>query len=196
MTRAPRVCAALACALVAACVGPARSPVESMGELGSDQVVIVGRVELLPPLAKDEQNFKNMIGADMVRNKVLLMTAEKWRRLNAEPERADYEDRIEAPLEQTFFVRGNNRPFYVLVGELWLSAADKAYFPAGFKVDVRSTDRAVYIGTLRYRRNEFFQFTKRDVVDDYERANAEFRKKFGSRYALRKSLAAPVNGAK
>jgi len=82
------------------------------------------------------------------------------------------------------------------VGELWLSAADKAYFPAGFKVDVRPADRAVYIGTLRYRRNEFFQFTKRDVVDDYERANAEFRKKFGSRYALRKSLAALVNDGK
>jgi hypothetical protein len=30
----------------------------------------------------------------------------------------------------------------------------------------------------------------------FERANAEFRKKFGSRYALRKSLAAPANDGK
>jgi len=196
MTRTSGALAALACALVAACVGPARSPVESLADVGADQAVIVGRVELLPPLAKDEQNLKNMIGTDMLRNKVLLITGEKWRRMSAAPERADYEGRIEAPLEQTFFVRADNRPFYILVGELWLSAADKAYFPAGFRVDVRPADKAVYIGTLRYRRDEFFQFTRRDVVDDYERANAEFRKKFGTRYALRKSLAAPVNDRK
>ena len=196
MTRAPGTCAALACALVAACVGPALSPVESLGEVGSDQAVIVGRVELLPPLAKGEQDFKNMVGTDMLRNKVLLITAEKWRRLSEAPERADYEDRIEAPLEQTFFVRGKNRPFYILIGELWWSAGDKAYFPAGFRIDVRSTDKAVYIGTLRYRRDEFFQFTKREVVDDYERANAEFRKKFGSKYALRKALVTSVNDKK
>jgi len=191
-----RVCAALVCALLAACVGPALSPVESLGEVGSDQVVIVGRVELLPPLAKDEQNFKNMVGTDMLRNKLLLITAEKWRRMSAAPERADYDNRIEAPFEQTFFVRSSSKPFYILLGELWLSAGDKAYFPAGFRVDVRPTDKAVYIGTLRYRRDEFFQFTKRDVVDDYERANAEFRKKFGSKYALRKALVTPVNDKK
>ncbi|HZE11421.1 MAG TPA: hypothetical protein VE034_07545 [Burkholderiales bacterium] len=192
MTRALSACTALACALLAACVGPGWSPVESLGELGNDHAVIVGRVELVPPLGKDEQNFKNMIGSDMLRNKLLLITDEKWRRLNEAPERADYENRIEAPLEQTFFVRGDKKTFYVLIGELWLSAADKAYFPAGLKVDVRPTDRAVYVGTLRYRRNEFFQVTKREVIDDYERANAEFRKRFGSSQTLRKSLATPV----
>jgi hypothetical protein len=193
------VYAALSCAVLAACVPPGRGDTGSADEVGSDQVVIVGRVELVPPLDKGEQRITSMIGSDMVRNKLILLTDDKWRRLRAAPERADYKGRIEAPLEQTFFVRSDNRPFHILLGELWLTVGrtlDKVYFPGGLTVDVRPADKAVYIGTLRYHRNEFFQFTKSEIVDDYERANAEFRKKFGPHTMLRKSLATPVKDKK
>jgi hypothetical protein len=46
----------------------------------------------------------------------------------------------------------------------------------------------VYIGTLRYHRDEFFEISRVVVVDEYAQANAEFVKKFGTRYPLRKVL--------
>jgi hypothetical protein len=46
----------------------------------------------------------------------------------------------------------------------------------------------VYIGTLRYQRDEFFEITRVTVVDEYAQASAEFAKRFGSRQPLRKAL--------
>ena len=97
-----------------------------------------------------------------------------------------------APLGQTFFVRSRAAPFYVLGGMLILemggSRVDRAYFPGGLKVEVKPGDRAVYIGTLRYHRDEFFEVSKTVVVDDYAGASAEFVRRFGDGQGLRKSL--------
>lgn len=174
------------------CMGSAKTAIDSFDDVGDNEVLIVGRVELVPPLEKGEQKLKNMIGTGMVRNKLLLLTDERCRRLDDEPGRADHKDRIEAVFDRTFFVLSKNKPFYILIGELWLDGADKVYFPAGLKINIRPTDKAVYIGTLRYHRNEFFHFPKYGVIDDYEQAKAEFRKKFGNRYPLVKALAVPV----
>lgn len=192
--------AALACVVVSACVPPARTSIEDAAELRNDQVVIVGRVELVPPLDTQEQQFSRhgMIGGEKLRNKLLLLTHDTWRRLRDDREIADYKGRIEATLGKNFFVQSDNKPFYILLGELWVTLGedrlDKVYLPGGLKVDVRPGDKAVYIGTLRYYRNEYFHVTSNKVVDDYERANTDFRKKFGAGAPLRKSLATPVKG--
>jgi hypothetical protein len=78
---------------------------------------------------------------------------------------------------------------------LWLEigkGSNKAYFPGGLRVSLRSGDKAVYVGTVRYYRDEFWNFSKVTIVDDYDRANAEYRKKFGGKIALRKALVTPV----
>ncbi len=65
---------------------------------------------------------------------------------------------------------------------------EPGYFPGGLKVSLRPGDRAVYVGTAQYHRNEFFEIARASVVDDYERADAEFKKKFGTKYPLHKVL--------
>lgn len=183
---------ALILLVLTGCMGSPRPPVDSFDDVRDNEVLIVGRVELVPPLEKGEQKLRNMIGTGMVRNKLLLLTDERRHRLDHEPGRGDHKGRIEAVFDQTFFVLNRNKTFYILAGELWLDAADKVYFPAGLKINIRPTDKAVYIGTLRYYRNEFFHFPQYGVVDDYERAQAEFRRKFGTRYPLVKALAVSV----
>lgn len=42
---------------LSACVGAAREPVVSLSSLSSGETVVVGRVELVPPLRKDEQKL-------------------------------------------------------------------------------------------------------------------------------------------
>ncbi len=178
-----------------ACVSPAREPVSSLSGLNGGETVVVGRIELVPPLRKHEQKFKGIIVGDF-ENKIILISDDQYRTLADEPGMADYAGRIEAKFGQTFFVRSDSKPFYILGGMMYLDLGGKemnrAYFPGGLKVSIKPGDKAVYVGTVRYHRNEFFEITKAVIVDDYDRANAEFKKKFGAKYPLRKALLTTV----
>lgn len=181
--------------ILGACVGAAREPVDSLSGVGGDETIVVGRVELVPPLRKDEQKLKGL-GTGKFENRIFLITDEQYRTLTKEPEMADYAGRIEAILGKNFFVRSNSKPFFILGGMLYLDLGgpemNRAYFPGGLKVSLKPGDKAVYVGTIKYHRNEFFEVTKAAIVDDYDRANAEFKKKFGAKYPLRKTLLTPV----
>ena len=188
------VVALLALAL-AACAPAPRAPLTSLGALGSDEVVLVGKVELVPALRKGEQKIRGMVVGNF-ENTVYLMMDEKLRPMPQDPRIADYAGRIEARFGSTFFVRSKAAPSYVLGGVLFLeiggSSQEKIYFPGGFQVSAKPGDRALYIGTLRYQRDEFFEFQRITVVDEYKEANAEFQAKFGGGQALRKALMARV----
>lgn len=186
---------AAAMLLLGACVGPAREPVDSLSGLNGGETVVVGRIELVPPLRKNEQKLKGL-GTGNFENKIILIADGQYRTLTDEPGMADYAGRIEAKFGQTFFVRSDNKPFYILGGMMYLdlggSEMNRAYFPGGLKVSLKPGDKAVYVGTVQYHRNEFFEITKATVIDDYGRANAEFKKKFGAKYPLRKALLTTV----
>lgn len=178
-----------------ACVGPAREPVDSLSGLNGGETVVVGRIELVPPLRKSEQKLKGL-GTGNFENKIILIADEQNRTLTDEPGMADYAGRIEAILGKNFFVRSDSKPFYILGGMMYLDLGGKemnrAYFPGGLKVSIKPGDKAVYVGTVRYHRNEFFEITKAAIVDDYAAASAEFKKKFGAKYPLRKALLTTV----
>lgn len=179
-----------------ACVVPAaREPVDSLSGLGSDEAIVVGRVELVPPLHKDEQKIKGIVIGD-VENKIFLITDEKYRVLTKEPGMDDFAGRIEAKIGQNFFVRSHSKPFYILGGMLYLELGgremNRVYFPGGMKVSIKPGDKAVYVGTVQYHRDEFFDIKKVAILDDYDRVNAEYKKKFGSKQPLRKALLTTV----
>ncbi|HEX6158511.1 MAG TPA: hypothetical protein VFZ54_20975 [Burkholderiales bacterium] len=182
---------ALLALALAACAPAARAPLTSLGALGSDEAVLVGKVELVPALRKGEQKIRGMVVGNF-ENTVYLMMDEKLRPMPQDPRIADYAGRIEARFGSTFFVRSKAAPSYVLGGILFLeiggSSQEKIYFPGGFQVAAKPGDRAVYLGTLRYQRDEFFEFQRITVVDEYKEANAEFQAKFGGGQALRKAL--------
>jgi hypothetical protein len=189
-----RVAAPLLALALAACAGPAREHVDGFSGVGAGEAVVVGRIELVPPLRKGEQKIE-ALNSGSFENIVFLIADENNRALKGEPTAADFGGRIEATLEQTFFVRSSDRPFYILGGMLWLEigrGSNKAYLPGGLRVPLKPGDKAVYVGTVRYHRDEFWNFSKVAIVDDYERANAEYRKKFGTRIPLRKALLTPV----
>lgn len=176
---------------LSACAGPAREPVESLSELQGGDTIVVGRMELVPPLHKDEQRIKGL-NSSAFENKIFVITDEQNRVLTKEPEVADYTGRIEATLGKNFFVRSNSKPFFIIGGMMYLDLGgnemNRAYFPGGMKVSIKPGDKAVYIGTVQYHRNEFFEITKITINDDYESANTEFKKKFGARISLHKAL--------
>jgi hypothetical protein len=177
------------------CAGPAREPLDSLSELQDGETLVVGRVELVPALRKEEQRIKGL-NSGAFENKLFLIIDETFRVLTGRPQVADFNGRIEAVLGKDFFVRSKTKPFFILGGMLYLdvggSEMNRAYFPGGMNAAIKPTDKAVYIGTLQYHRNEFFEVSKVVIVDDYDRVNAEFKKKFGVRLSLRKALLTQV----
>jgi hypothetical protein len=189
---------ALAALALSACPA-ARAPLTSLSSLGSDEVVIVGKVELVPPLRKGEQKIRGMVVGN-IENTMHMFMDDKLRPMPEDPRIADFAGRIEAKIGDTFFVRGKAAPAYVLGGLLFLeiggASQQKAYFPGGFQVAARPGDRAIYVGTLRYHRDEFFEITRVTIVDEYREANAEFQGRFGSTTTLRRALLTRVKQAK
>ena len=190
-----RALALLLASALAACAPAPRPSLDSIQSLSAGELVLVGRVELVPPLRKGEQRVRGMVIGD-VENKMLLLADERLRPLPQDPKIADYSGRIEAPLGRVFFVRSPAEPFYILGGVLFLevggSSAERVYFPGGLRVAAQPGDRALYIGTLRYHRDEFFEISRITVVDEYAEASAEFAKRFGSGQRLRKALMTPA----
>jgi hypothetical protein len=180
----------LAALAAGGCAGPALAPAASWKDVDQGELLLVGKVELDPPLHEKEQGFGGLQVMD-VKNKVFLLLGEEPRKEEAEPSMADYAGRLEASLGKTFFVRRERGPFWVrdVFVILDANANRRVYFPGNLKVDARPGDKAVYVGTIRYKRDEFFNVLGASVSDDYEAAEGAFRKHFGSKVALRKALA-------
>jgi hypothetical protein len=173
-----------------------RKAITSFKKLGAGETVVVGRVELVPPLHEHEQRVRGPM-SKKYRNKMFLVIDDEYWELTEEPGWGDFKGRIDAPFGEEFMVRSSTEPFYVIAGMMILtmghgSATDNAYFPGGLKADIRPGDRAVYVGTIRYHRNEFFEVTDAEIVDDYARVRVEFEAQFGKQHPLRKALLRPV----
>lgn len=188
--------AALLSMAMAGCVA-FRAPVDDIAAVGGKEVMVVGRIELTPPLSDADQILSGL-GSGRYKNKAYVITGEEWRVKKDGIEPGD--EIIEATLGEPFYVKGNNQPFYILTGVIYTEVTSKGMafvnLPGGIKIDLHSKDKAVYIGTIRYTRNEYFDITHAEISDDYDRANAAFRKKFGAQYNLRKALAVPMRGNK
>lgn len=181
----------LLCSLCVSAVAGPRKPIDSFDRLGANETVVVGRVELVPPLHEHDQRLRGPF-SDKYANKMFMMVDEEYRELMEEPGWGDFKERIDATFGQEFVVRSSAEPFFIIAGAMVLGVdqgvPDQAYFPGGLKADIGPGDKAVYIGTIRYHRNEFFEVTQTEIIDEYERVNIEFRNQFGNTYPLRKAL--------
>jgi hypothetical protein len=200
----PLITLLLAALFLSACVGPPLPLAGSPGDVLPGETVVVGRIEIVPPLDEGEQKMETVSTdrgvilvnptASKYRNTVILVTDGVMREMG-EPRIGDYRGRMEVPLSETFYVRVPGGPRYVLATEILMqlqaTGLEKFRLPAGYKIDIRPGDTAVYMGTVRYHRNDFYDITKVEIVDEYRSELAAFRKAFGKKAGLRKALIIP-----
>lgn len=190
---------ALVCCLVAAGCVAGRRPVTTLSDVGSDQAILVGRIELDPPLKEGEQVVTGPFNKS-AKNQIIFVTDDHPRTFSGDLSTSDYMKSVVAPLGATYYVAVPRKPLFLLRGLFYVSWTsnrwEKAWFPGGYRVDIRPEDRAVYMGTVRYTRNEFMDIKKVEIIDDYSRDAAQFRKRFGSGVGLQKRLATPVKDAR
>jgi hypothetical protein len=212
------------CALLFACAsGPAapRAIIPRLEDVPPQKIVVVGRVELHPPLQPGEQ----MIGKDFVEDiqgaflllsgNSIVKTAPTPTSNESEPaetavtdEEADAVQDDEAPAEDValftamfekefFLTVDRDQPFFLHGGTFYTAydpptAVEPHTFEYSLRVDLKQSDEAVYIGTIQYFRDERNNLTRVAVRDDFQWAEKKFRERYGDGRALRKSLAVPA----
>ena len=87
---------------------------------------------------------------------------------------------VKAPRQRTFLNGG--------VTYLDIAERERLWFPGGYYFDVPSDAGAVYIGTLRFYRNDFNTITKVEVIDECQDIAAALKKTGGSALQVRPSL--------
>lgn len=188
---------AAAAILAAGCVSVSEDPA-SPGDVAADAVVLVGKIEVRPPVKAEEQKYQ--AGWDVFNTKrhfigrAILFTADT----------PQYRERtgnaLNPPLEETYFLKLPRSHRYIVKGYVSMELVSRGAsarsgfnqtelsFPVPIEVDVRPGDKAIYVGTLRLHRDEFHEVTKAELRDDYQEAMAEFRNRFAGEPLPRKAL--------
>lgn len=162
--------AILACLLLQACAMPRALPEASDLRAGDGEVVVIGKVELVPPLERGEQKSHwNVVGEKRLLQRVWLSTGGEYRPVKtSQLDVADFQGSLEAQWGVPFMVKAPRQRTWVNggVAHLDVMEQERLWFPGGLYFDVPPGATAVYIGTLRFHRNDFNVITRVEVVDE------------------------------
>lgn len=177
--------------ILSACMSLGKSNVNSLSEINSDEIIIVGKIVITPKIRKEEQNFpSNMLGTGRWMSKMFIAIDDKL--IDMEDLGFGSGDHFgEAELGKTFYIKSKKaKALYFSGGMVMLGDGSRTiiqkHFPGGLKYSVGPKDKAIYIGTIKYHRDEFNALTKVELKDEYKKASKDFRKKFGKKYKLGK----------
>lgn len=143
-------------------------------ELQPREVVLVGRIELVPPLFPHEQVLEAPL-TGRFRDKVLSRFSDSSALVDL-----GKEFYIRQPMSKTLLVSGG-----AVVIKTTNHVHEEIKLPGGLRYTLNPDDRAVYVGTVRYHRDDYNTITKTEVVDDYARVNREFVARYGAGLKLR-----------
>lgn len=201
---APLLLLALAALLLTGCVKTAPE-LTDLGALKDGELALVGRIELVPPLREGEQHIVpgGTAKEEDVRNKVHFAIKDEYADYTGEQD-GDFLMAMlgmhiaTAEFDETVYATASYRPLHInsIFFYLKFDAPDATYevlrLPAGLRIDVQPGDRAVYFGTIRFHRNDFFDITDAEIVDEFEQERRAFRERFGDAHPLARRIAVPV----
>jgi hypothetical protein len=166
-----------------------QAELEKIRGLKDGEIFIVGRIEVVPKIRKEEQDLRTG-GSGRLANKVHAYYTDKFVNIT-EDSFSIMKAIAEIPLEEDFVIkRKKSEALYYSGGNVWLesSASHSGYMnknttinigklrlPGDMVYKLRPGDQAVYVGTIRYNRDTYNAITKVTYVNDYARANAKFQ---------------------
>lgn len=186
--------------LLQACAVPQALPQATDLKAGQGEVVVIGKIELVPPLEQGEQKSHwNVIGEKRM-FRMWMATGAEYRPVTPGAVKAsEFQSSLEVDWGAPFMVKMPRQRTFLNGGLTFLDGIkqEKLWFPGGLYFDVPADAKAVYIGTLRFHRNDFNSITKVEVVE--ERKDIPVVLKSGSASEVRSSLlkrAVPPGGGR
>ncbi len=169
---------------------------DSVKALGDDEVLLVGRVEIVPALEDFEQNLKT-IGSKRYRNSAMFVIGERIVDIQS-PRLRDGKLADGVTLGQYFYLLRKRHDALIYSGSVILTesamvghgrgagvSVERLILPGGLKYAIGPADKAVYIGTLRYHRDDYNAITKIDLLNEFDKANKAFVDRYGKGVKLR-----------
>jgi hypothetical protein len=166
-----KILALLSCLMLQACTLPRSLPAATDLKPGESEVVVIGKIELVPPLNPkfEQKTHWNVIGDKRILGRVHVATGGEYKPVKASTmELADLQHVLDVEWGVPFMVKAPRRRTFFNGGLTQLDVVneDKLWFPGGYYFDVPKGAAAVYIGTLRYFRDDFNSITRVDVIDE------------------------------
>lgn len=164
-----RLAAVVLALLLQACAVPHALPPAAGLDAGAGDVVVIGKIELVPPLEKGEQKSHwNVVGEERM-FRMWMATGPEFKPVDTGQLRAaEFQAAIEADWGRPFMLRMPRQRTFLNGGATFLDGLERSqlWFPGGLYFDVPADARAVYIGTLRFHRNDFNTITRVEVVEE------------------------------
>jgi hypothetical protein len=161
-------------------------------DVSPEMVVLVGRIELHPPLQPGEQWLGTPPGEDM-ENTFILYCGDRIVDISASGP-AGFAGAYSTKLEKDFFIKVGHYPLITVSGGMFYEAYAPSIrvkshaFKSPLQVRLRPEDQAVYIGTIQYYRDATNHLKSVMIRDDYQWAESQFKQRFGAGMTLRKAL--------
>lgn len=158
-------------AALQACALPQPLPPATDLKAGASEVVVIGKIELVPPINPEveQRRYWNVLGEERMLTHLLMATGGENKPIKSpEFDGADFQRALEVEWGVPFAVKAPRERTFLNGGVTYLDVRyqERLWFPGGYYFDVPSGAKAVYIGTLRYHRNDFNRITKVEVVDE------------------------------
>lgn len=154
-----------------ACALPRALPEATDLQVGASEVVVIGKIELVPPLDPrlEQRTHWNVVGEKRILGRVWMATGSRHEPVKtSDLDVADFQRSLEVQWGRPFMVKAPRQRTFINGGMAHLDVLEqeRLWFPGGFYFDVPPDAPAVYIGTLRFHRNDFNVITRVEVVDE------------------------------
>jgi hypothetical protein len=171
------------CAALYGCGTPTALPEATSPVTSESQIIVIGKFELVPPLNPEleQKTHTNILGDGQILNRILMMTGDTAKPVSGDAFAwSDAQQMINATWGVPYIVKSPRRRTFLNGGmvQLDLRTQDKLWFPGGYYFDVPKDASTVYIGTLRYTRNDFNTITKIEVIDDRKALTTQLNGQF------------------
>jgi ribosomal protein S25 len=166
-----------------------KSQMEKLRTLNDDEIYVVGRIELVPKIRKEEQNLKT-IGSGRLADKAHVFFSDRFVDVT-EQSFGIIKHASEVTMEEDFVIkRKKGDLLYFSGGSIWLESSathsgymgrnttihtNRLFLTGDMVYKFQPGDKAVYVGTLRYHRDAYNGITKVSHINEYARANAKFQ---------------------
>lgn len=194
------VAAAVFCAALSACI-PETDTIADDIPRSSDKVILVGSFEITPSI-EQSLNASNRVmvpvenalfgsAEDALGNRLvtgfLPFGTQVHRTIYSTPWAGTTHS---VPLGDLFFIEVDRTAIQLQPGKYFLSnvGVDTITLPGGQVTASHPTAQVVYVGTIRFRRDDFFAITDVRVIDRFSQAAAAARNRYGSNITIAKSL--------
>jgi hypothetical protein len=159
-----------------------------INSLKDDEIILVGSIELIPPLEEGEQKVGGsgviVIGGKSLKNKLFLALGENI---------LTYRDATEKNLnkflgiefEKLFNIKQKyseklyiSTPYVPLEFKSYMGE-NRIYFPEPFLIEITRDCKIAYLGRICFYRDIYNEFTKIEIRDEYDETLVEVKEIFG-----------------